>query len=136
MFPGQKPMGAHLTMPPSLLPSNKEVPDFFIGTPDFFRSVDTVPLGTAQTSSPPPSLTTLPMGPIFNEMPITPRTAPASPSMSAPVPPGAVPMVVERRLGVLPHPDPGMIPHEANTNFAQEVAVKDVELHVLRLGVI
>lgn len=41
-------------------------------------------------------------------------------------------MVVERRLGALPHPDPGMIPHEASVNFAQEVAVRDVELHVLR----
>lgn len=41
-------------------------------------------------------------------------------------------MVAGRRVGVLPHPDPGMIPYEASTNLAQEVAVKDVELHVLR----
>jgi len=41
-------------------------------------------------------------------------------------------MVVEQQLGVLPHPDPGMLKQSVTTNLSQEVAVKDVELHVLR----
>lgn len=39
---------------------------------------------------------------------------------------------MERNLGPLPHPDPGMLPLDINVDYAQEVAVRDVELHVLR----
>lgn len=35
----------------------------------------------------------------------------------------------------LPHPDPGLVPHEANTDLAREVAVREVELRVLRAEV-
>merc|ERR1719454_798996 len=69
-------------------------------------------------NSPPPSIMTLPI------------TAPASPSMPYPTAPPPhplahpVPMVEGRRLGPLPHPDPGMLPLPANVDFAQEAAVK------------
>lgn len=134
------PMMGAVPMPmPVAVPM--DVMDAQLGTPDFLRSFDTVPMGTREPSyqsSPPPSWSVLPAAPISPEAPVT---APASPSVFFPGPPSPaaslpvaqpVPMIVQRRLGPLPHPDPGMLPLENNIDLAQEVAVRDVELHVLR----
>lgn len=51
------------------------------------------------------------------------------PTLRSPPLPPAPPRALS---GPLPHPDPGMIPHAANVNLAREVAVREVELRVLR----
>lgn len=73
-------------------------------------------------SMPTPQAPETPSSPQHLDRPLSPTLTPPP---LPPRPPAMMP-------GPLPHPDPGMIPSPANVNLAREVAVREVELRVLR----